>query len=144
MPTLATVCTNPLGVSNTTWYVPGGSPVKLYSPPLAVTCVASNWFVTQLYSRTVTPSMPGSPASCTPSPSLSSNTLSPMLTGAYTPASSVVLFSPAASVTTCVLPVLSASLSVVSLPWLAAVNTVPAGALNCTWYCSPTLSPLKL
>ena len=65
-----------------------------------------------------------------------------------TPASSVSLYSPAASVTTCVLPVVVlASLSMASAampPTLAVVNTVFAGlVVNSTWYCSPTFRLLN-
>ncbi len=63
------------------------------------------------------------------------------------PASMVGLYSPAASVTIGDLPVTGlASLSVESVAGGMAsgvVNTVPAGLLNCTWYCTLGVRPVN-
>ena len=69
---------DPLGATNTTRYEPAGSPLNEYCP-LASVVVLRTMVPLQVCSSTVTPGRPGSLGSCTPSPSKSCHTKSPML-----------------------------------------------------------------
>ncbi len=77
-PALAVVKAVPDGAVNRTEYVPATSPSNRYLPSESVVVVRIT-VPEELSNSTVTPLTPGSPVSCTPSPSRSSKTKSPML-----------------------------------------------------------------